>query len=161
MKTLISTTKVLALSLLFVLGACSSSNDNNNTTVGGGNGGGNNVSLQVQQVNALMQQGSWRVVFYFDTDHEETNNYTGFAFVFNSQGSVAATDGIDTHNGTWLVNNNSNNDGVNFTLNFTSPPNYEELSDDWDVEAYNDTRIELKSVSSGNGGTDELIFEKI
>lgn len=157
MKHLISYTNILFLSLLFVLGSCSGSDDNSTGDDGSGGGsGGNNVAVQVQQVKALMQQNSWRVAFYFDTDHEETSNYTTFGFVFNAQGTVAASDGIDTHNGIWLVAPNSNNDGVNFNLGFDSPPNYEELSDDWHVESYTDSRIELT-----NDGTDELVFEKI
>jgi hypothetical protein len=42
---------------------------------------------------------------------------------------------------------------------FRSNP-YDELSDDWEVESYSDTKIELKD-KSGDGSIDYLTIEKI
>lgn len=159
MKKLAIFGKSIFLSFLFIAFSCSSSADDGGSNGGGGAGGGNNIDVQAQQIRTIMVQGSWRVIFYFDSTQELTNNFTNFAFNYNTQGSVGASDGIDTHNGTWLVSNNSNNDGVNFNLTFNSPPEYMEISEDWDVDGYTETRIELSiSVSTG---TKELIFEKI
>jgi hypothetical protein len=36
---------------------------------------------------------------------------------------------------------------------------FEDLNDDWDIISHSPTKIELKDVSGGNGGTDYLTFE--
>jgi hypothetical protein len=36
---------------------------------------------------------------------------------------------------------------------------FEDLNDDWDIVTYTSAKIELISVSGGNGGTDTLTFE--
>jgi hypothetical protein len=61
------------------------------------------------------------------------------------------------------LNNNSNDDSLDdldFTISFASPDNFTELSEDWKVLSRTDSKIELKHVSGGNGGTDLLTFEK-
>ena len=53
-----------------------------------------------------------------------------------------------------------NGSGNELTLNFTGVP-FDEFNDDWDIVSVLPTRIELRDVSGGGGGTDILIFEKI
>jgi len=55
---------------------------------------------------------------------------------------------------------NSNSDDIDFNISFSSPNDFEELSDDWHIESHSSTMIKLKDVSGGNGGTDFLTFEK-
>ena len=43
---------------------------------------------------------------------------------------------------------------------FTTPAEFMDLSDDWDVINITDSKIELIDVSGGNGGTDYLTFER-
>jgi hypothetical protein len=45
-------------------------------------------------------------------------------------------------------------------LSFTTPANFAEISDDWQVTERTAARIKLQDLSGGNGGTDYLIFEK-
>lgn len=156
--------KVIVFSLVFVLGSCGSTDDNDNSTAGGGSGGGTggNVNTQIDELKTIMASGSWIVTFYFDTDHEETNNFTTFSFVFNPQGSLSASNGIDTNNGTWSVTPDSSGDGdIDFNISFASPPDFAEISDDWDVVSYTNDKLELTDVSGGNGGTDFLTFERL
>ncbi|WP_250432918.1 hypothetical protein [Hanstruepera flava] len=166
MKKLVLFSKVIALSLLFALGSCSSTDDDSSTGGGsggsGGGGTGGNVNAQIDELKTIMATGSWVVTFYFDTDHEETNNFTTFSFIFNPQGSINASNGVDTNNGTWSVTPDSSGDGdIDFNISFTSPPDFEEISDDWDVTSYSDDKLELRDVSGGNGGTDLLTFERL
>ena len=54
------------------------------------------------------------------------------------------------------------NDGkgkVKFNISFSSPPDFEELSDDWDILSFSNNTIELID-ESGDGSTDMLTFEK-
>ncbi len=111
-------------------------------------------------------QGTWRVTYYFDTDSDETNHFTGYNFTFGSGNALTATNGTDTYTGTWSVtaDNSSDDDNpssdLDFNLAFSSPVNFADLTDDWDIVSRTDTKIELIDVSGGNGGTDYLTFEK-
>ena len=49
---------------------------------------------------------------------------------------------------------------IDFNIFFGSPADFAELSEDWDIISHSATKIELKHVSGGNGGTDLLTFEK-
>jgi len=122
------------------------------------------------QVASIAANGSWRVTYYYDNDHEETSNYSGYSFNFDANGAVIAVSGNTTVTGTWSITDNSgsssDDDGNSssndndFNIFFASPPNFEELSDDWDIISVSNTKIELIDVSGGNGGTDYLTFEK-
>lgn len=110
-------------------------------------------------------QGTWRVTYYFDTDSDETSDFSGYNFTFGASNVLTATNGTNTFTGSWSVTtDNSNNDNpssdLDFNILFASPANFEELSDDWDVVSRTDTKIQLIDVSGGNGGTDYLTFEK-
>lgn len=49
---------------------------------------------------------------------------------------------------------------IDFNIFFASPADFAELSEDWDIISHTASKIELKHVSGGNGGTDLLTFEK-
>ena len=58
-------------------------------------------------------------------------------------------------------NSSGNTSGdIDFNIFFASPADFAELSEDWDIISHSATKIELKHVSGGNGGTDLLTFEK-
>jgi len=110
-------------------------------------------------------QGTWRVTYYFDTDTDETSDFTGYNFTFGSSNVLTATNGTNTFTGSWSVTSNNSNDDspsndLDFNILFASPANFEDLSDDWDIVSRTTTKIELIDVSGGNGGTDYLTFEK-
>jgi hypothetical protein len=110
-------------------------------------------------------QGTWRVTYYFDTDTDETSDFTGYNFTFGSSNVLTATNGTNTFTGSWSVTSNNSNDDspsndLDFNILFASPANFEDLSDDWDIVSRTATKIELIDVSGGNGGTDYLTFEK-
>jgi hypothetical protein len=110
--------------------------------------------------------GTWRVTYYFDTDSDETSDFTGYNFTFGSSNVLTATNGTNTHTGSWSVTNDDSSDDDNpssdldFNILFSSPANFADLSDDWDIVSRTATKIELIDVSGGNGGTDYLTFEK-
>ncbi len=125
--------------------------------------------IAITTVNNAVQQGNWRITYFYDTDHEETSNYNNYTFTFNSGGALTAANGSDSYTGSWSVTNSHNGDDdsgnhsssdIDFNILFSSPGNLEELSDDWHIVTYTANRIELIDVSGGNGGTDHLVFEK-
>lgn len=133
--------------------------------------GGNpsNNTQQIAQIESTAESGSWRITNFNDSGQNETSDFTGYAFTFNSDGSLIATNGSDSLTGTWSVTNDSNSsddsssdDDIDFNIFFPVPEsnNFEDLNDDWDITSVSSTKIELIDISGGNGGTDILVFEK-
>lgn len=112
-----------------------------------------------------VSQGTWRVTLYQDSGTDETSHFTGYNFTFASANVLTATNGTNSYSGIWSVTNSDSNDDnpsndLDFNILFTSPANFADLTDDWDIASRTDTKIQLIDVSGGNGGTDYLTFEK-
>lgn len=124
-----------------------------------------------EQVANVAKSGTWRVTYFYDTDQEETGNFSGFSFTFNEDGTLVAVNGTTTVTGTWSITDNSgsssDDDGSSsdndndFNIFFSSPDTFQDLSDDWDIVSISSDKIELIDVSGGNGGTDYLTFTKM
>ncbi len=156
MKTKTIFLSLFAVALLTV--SCDSNDDPANTP----------ADVNAAELQATAQQGQWRITYYFDSDKEETSDYAGYVFTFGGDGTISATNGTTEVTGTWSVTDSSSSDDspddssdVDFNLFFAAPPDFEELSDDWDILEYNASRIKLIDVSGGDGSTDYLTFEKI
>ena len=128
---------------------------------------GQQQNTTIAQTINTAQSGSWKITYFFDSDQNETDHFTGYVFTFNNNGSLVAVKGSTTVTGTWSVtdSNSSDDDGgsndTDFNIFFASPADFEDLSDDWDIISVSNSKIELTDVSGGNGGTDFLTFEKI
>ena len=154
MKTTFKLALALLVSFSLMSSACSSSDDDD---------GSNNNNANPQEVINIAQSGNWTITYFFDTDSDESSDFNGYTFTFADTGVLTATNGSSTIIGTWSVTNSSSsssNSDLDFNISFVSPPNFEELSDDWDIISYTSTKIELIDINGGNGGTDYLTFEK-
>jgi len=154
MKTTFKLALALLVSFSLMSSTCSSSDDDD---------GSNNNNANPQEVINIAQSGNWTITYFFDTDSDESSDFNGYTFTFADTGVLTATNGSSTIIGTWSVTNSSSsssNSDLDFNISFVSPPDFEELSDDWDIISYTSTKIELIDVSGGNGGTDYLTFEK-
>lgn len=118
----------------------------------------NSSTISTSSITSTITAGTWRVTYYWDTNHEETSNFSGYSFVFNSNGTVTATKAASTVTGTWSTINDDSK--VKLILAFSTPADFVEISDDWHTIERTDTKIRLQDVSGGNGGTDYLTFEK-
>jgi len=137
--------------MLFV--SCSTSDDSSNS------------SNNTQAVVSTAQSGSWVITSYIDSGQDETNNFSGYTFTFGSNGVLTANSGTTVSvTGTWSVTDSNSNDDnpsdLHFNIFFSSPANFADLTDDWEIVTTTSSRIELIDVSGGNGGTDYLTFEK-
>ena len=152
MKTLFFKS-LLVFILIFTISSCSNDDDDNS-----------NSDTNQTNIENTVQDGTWRVTKFIDSGDDETNNFNGYAFTFNDNNSLIAENGNTTNNGSWsITDSNSSDDSIDdldFNISFTSPPDFEELTEDWDIISRTDTKIELIHVSGGNGGTDYLTFEK-
>lgn len=120
----------------------------------------------MKQIDKNIVEGTWRISSFIDSGDDETYEYSNYTFTFSDNGTVNATNGSSTISGSWNTSNSSSNDDsssdLHFNLNFSvddSHP-FDDLIDDWDVTSQSESKLELKDVSGGNGGTDILIFVK-
>tara|TARA_R100000935_G_scaffold13736_5_gene27597 strand:- start:23697 stop:24185 length:489 start_codon:yes stop_codon:yes gene_type:complete len=162
MKNLKRISSILVIALLVF--ACSKDDSNNNDDAGNGN--------SADQVREIAQNGTWRISYFFDSDEDETSDFSGYSFTFGEDGTLTAVNGTTTVTGDWSVlddssNSSSDDDGNSsddddFNIFFPVPEsnNFEDLNDDWDIISVTPNKIELTDVSGGNGGTDFLTFEK-
>lgn len=140
------------IGLIFLFGILAIACNNNDDT----------TPSNQSKVENIAKSGTWRITYFYDTDKDETANFTGYNFTFGS--SLTATNGVNTHTGTWSISDSNSNDDsmddLDFNIAFTAPPDFQDLSDDWDIIEVTDTKIKLIDVSGGGGGTDYLTFEK-
>jgi hypothetical protein len=143
-------------SMLLLIATISSCSDDDSSS----SSNTNNPSDVINIVN----NGTWRITYFYDTDEEETSSFTGYNFTFGDNNVLTASNGTNTYTGTWSVtDSNSNDDSISdldFNILFATPAQFEELSDDWEIIEKSSTLIKLKDVSGGNGGTDYLTFTK-
>jgi len=113
---------------------------------------------------AIATNGTWKISYYYDSDQDETATFTGYNFTFATNNVLSATKGSTTYTGIWsITDSNSNDDSLSdldFNIAFTSPSQFLELNDDWEIIEKSTTVIKLKDVSGGNGGADYLTFTK-
>jgi hypothetical protein len=153
MKTFKLIPVLLCVFLLNVASMCSKDDDNSNP------------SADPTPIINTVNQGTWRVTLYNDSGTIKTSNFTGYNFTFGSGNVLTTINGSTTYNGSWSVTSGDSNDDnpsndLDFNIGFTTPVNFSELTDDWDIVTYTASKIELRDVSGGNGGTDLLTFEK-
>ncbi len=148
---------LLMMSFSLMSSTCSSSDDD---------GSPDDNSAVIAQINSTVQTGTWRITSFIDSGNDETSNFSGYNFTFNSNGSLVADNGSTTISGTWSITDDDNSDDdsssssdIDFNIGFSSPNDFAELSEDWHITSRTGTRIELIHVSGGNGGTDTLTFE--
>ena len=127
-------------------------------------------SQQIAQIESIAESGTWRITNFNDSGQDYTSDFTGYNFTFASDGTLTASNGSTTLNGTWSITNDSSSssssssssDDIEFNIFFpvSDTNDFEELNDDWDIVSTSATTIELIDISGGNGGTDILTFAK-
>ena len=106
----------------------------------------------------ILTDGMWFVASYFEDSDDQTNIYAGYEIDFNMDGTVSASNGSNTNNGTWAVFSSGNQ----MMMDFGTDLPFEEFNDDdWDVLSVSDTEVILQDVSGGGGGTDTLTLQKL
>ncbi len=107
-------------------------------------------------------QGVWVVSFFEERGVNETGDFAGFSFDFKSGGTLDVTGNGLSLSGTWSLRNGSD-PGEPQELVIAIPTvdkPLEELNDDWDIMAYNSSKIELREISGGDGHLEQLHFTK-
>lgn len=133
--------------------------------VSGGNGGTDlltfgrlPVASPGNDVTISAPVGSWKVSSYVDKDRDRTSYYSGFGFVFNTNGTISVTTTSGTVTGNWSSIIDSGKNKMIFQFPVTA--RLDELNDDWEVISQTANKLELRNVSGGNGGISTLVFIK-
>lgn len=147
----------IIMTLLIALSFVSCSNDDANN---------NDNSMEINEIKTIAQSSSWIITSFIDSGVDETHHFSGYTFTFKSDGTLEASNGSNTHMGSWSVTDSNSNDDsiddIDFNIFFSSPTNFnDDLTEDWEIVSKSSSKIELIHVSGGNGGTDTLTFEKI
>jgi hypothetical protein len=151
MKYRIMTNRIFFIVTAAIILSCSSDDDtiNDNTK---------------SEIENIVKKDTWRITKYIDSGDDELHHFTGYNFTFGESSVLTASNGTNTHTGTWSITNDSSSDDssddLDFNIFFASPNDFEELSEDWDIISQSATKIELIDISGGNGGTDYLTFER-
>ncbi len=153
MKSYLIKSVILIFISSISLTSCTNDDDNNQSS--------NETQTQIED---NVKKDTWRITKYIDSGNDEINHFSGYNFTFGANDVLSATNGTNTFMGTWSISDSNSNDDslgdLDFNIFFASPPDFEELSDDWDLLTQTTAKIELIDVSGGNGGTDYLTFEK-
>ncbi|MBN2681614.1 MAG: hypothetical protein JXR58_03845 [Bacteroidales bacterium] len=111
----------------------------------------------VTSTSDVLETGSWKVSYYYDSDKDETSDFSAYSFSFNNDRSLVATMGSTVKNGTWSVYQSDGKTKMDINLGTAEP--LEELNDDWIVVESSSSLIKLED-QSGDGSMDYLHFVK-
>ncbi|MBP1673247.1 MAG: hypothetical protein H6Q25_1062 [Bacteroidetes bacterium] len=130
----------ITLIMIVLLSSCTDDNSNNN-------------------INDVVKQGEWKVSSFMEDGSDHTSYFSGYQFTFAESGVLTATNGSSTQTGTWVKGTDDSTPKLIITFAVSDGP-FEEISEDWEILSYTDTKIELKHVSGGDGSIDYLTFIK-
>ncbi len=101
----------------------------------------NSLSSNTSQT---VTSGNWRVSLFIDSGNDETTDFTGYRFTFNTDGSVAAVINAVIKTGTWSVSSSSNKFTIDLGPKIDTNKPLGELTDDWQIISVTETVIQLK-----------------
>jgi hypothetical protein len=144
MKALLLKANIYFYALLFAASfiGCQKSPSSDNTTPGG----------------TVTISGKWKITLFQEDEKNETAHFTGYTFDFKDNGTIVAVKGSTSLTGKHYEGLDDSK--LKYIIDFgtTSPLN--ELNEDWEILTQSTTKFQLKHVSGGNGGIDNLVFEK-
>jgi hypothetical protein len=141
MKT---TATLFFLALTISLASCSKSNDVNPSS----------STNKTEKVT-----GNWTVTYYLDSGKNETSDYSGYTFNFNTGDVLLANSGSTTYTGSWTIGNSSSDDDISsnrLMISISGDKQMDHLAHNWLIAKISDTEIWLKDDNLTSGA--ELHF---
>jgi len=102
----------------------------------------NSDDLSVNPGQAVVS-GTWRVSLFKDSGNDETIDFTGYSFTFNTGGVLNVIKSSNTQNGTWNINSSSNKFSIDLGAKITGNLPLGELTDDWKILSSSATEVKL------------------
>lgn len=104
--------------------------------------------------NRAINGQQWRITNFAKANQDQTALFSGYIFEFDSHNLLTSTNGSENLAGSWSLKNNSTNeeskaefDKVDFSISFTNPAPFVELSGNWKISALTDSQIELRQAN--------------
>lgn len=105
--------------------------------------------------NNMVAQSDWTIIKYMDSGNDETSDYSGYSFKFDSNGTFVAVSPEGTFSGTWVLGagstnpDDSGNDATDdkfskLTISITGSKQMDHLSHKWLAEKITTTEIWLR-----------------
>lgn len=91
----------------------------------------------------IVASGNWRVTLFTDSGNDETSDFSGYTFTFNSSGILTVVKNGLTTNGTWNASNSSNKFNIDLGPKIVSNKPLGELTNDWKIISKTETLIKL------------------
>ncbi|SFO58305.1 Lipocalin-like domain-containing protein [Chitinophaga sp. YR627] len=95
--------------------------------------------------------GTWRVTLFTDSGKDETSDFSGYTFTFDSNGTAVATKSGTSKNGSWSASSSSKKFNLNFGIKSDANKPLGELTDDWEIISLSATEIKLKDDNDDSG----------
>jgi hypothetical protein len=118
----------------------------------------NSPSGPSAEVATSLKSGTWKVSSYSDNGTDKTIDYNSFVFTFAANGTVSASNGILTANGTWKTQRDGGKHELD--IEFTNPALFEPIDEDWEIVSQSATQVSLKDVNDAGTETDLLVLTK-
>ncbi len=100
-----------------------------------------------------LESGSWQISLFIEDFDNETDDFAGYVFTFNTNGTVEARKGNTTRSGSWGT---YTDDGeTEFQMSFPYADYFDELSDDWYLKINTSEKIRFEG---SNPNEDVLVF---
>jgi hypothetical protein len=114
--------------------------------------------ITVTEAEALAG-GSWKVVYYYDNGDGVSNDFNGYTFEFNDDGTLTATTGGTTFTGTWFVENSDDDPAYDkeMKIAITGNEQMDDLDGSWLIAELTDNVMKFKDDTP----SEEIHFEKI
>ena len=104
----------------------------------------------------VVVDGTWKVTLFTDSGNDETSDFSGYTFTFNSNGTVTAIKSGVSKNGTWSTSSNKFNIDLGAKIDTNKPLG--ELTDDWKIISSSNTEIKL--TDDNTASSEFLTFTK-
>ena len=138
------------LLICFLITSCSSDDNNDNP----------NNTLQ-ETIENDTQSGTWRITKFIDSGIDETSDFSGYNFTFNSTGALNSSNGTNSFDGTWNISSDGADlDDLELNILFNLMNGLDDLTDDWDFISQTSTKIELIDIIGGVEPDDLLTYER-
>lgn len=103
------------------------------------------------EVTPIVTQGEWVVSLFSERGINETSDFSGFSYVFQSGGKlIVKKNGAVVKEGTWSENSSSKKLIIDLGIKDDTNKPQGELTDDWIITSKNDSKISLTDDNSSS-----------
>lgn len=105
----------------------------------------NSTSPGTQKSN--LSSGAWTVSYFTDSGKDETSDYSGYSFSFNTGGTLSVTGSGTTFTGSWSIKSGSSSYGSSdpdkLVITISGNKQMDHVSKDWKILKMTSSEIQL------------------